>query len=90
MKINIIPIPIGFELEANNVELKQGGYTLGSNEGCRVRCLFYTDNDIQTVDRVVIIPKEMVINWEDDNVIIDYVLAELHLTKAPEQEITML
>lgn len=81
MKIQIEPVTVAFEVEANYVELRQGGYILGTNEECRVRVLFFRDSDLVYDQKVVIIPEELVAVWTDDQPLIDYVIDELSLVK---------
>lgn len=87
MKIQINPVTVAFEVEANNIELRQGGYLLGSNEECRVRCLFYKDNDLVHDQKLITIPSALVEVWTDDQPIIDFVINQLGLPVAPEIEI---
>jgi len=86
MKIQIEPIQVAFQTEANFIQLRQGGYVLGSNEACRVRLLFYKDGDLIDDQKIVEIPKELVILWNDnDQVLIDYVISTLGLVVVPPQ-----
>lgn len=84
MKIQIKPISVGLDLEANYVEFRAGGYILGTNEECKVRCLFYKDGNLIHDSKVVTIPAELVEVWTDDTPLIDYVIDELGLVKVEE------
>lgn len=84
--INIKNVTIGFNQTANAVELIQGGYTLGSNEGCKVKANFFDDANLKT-QVVVTIPSEIVAEWTDDQPLIDYVLNELGLIVKPNVEV---
>lgn len=84
--INIENVTIGFNQIANAVELIQGGYTLGSNEGCKVKANFFDGNNLKT-QVVVTIPSEIVEEWTDDQPLIDYVLNELGLIVKPNVEV---
>lgn len=84
--INIENVSIGFNQIANAVELIQGGYTLGSNDGCKVKANFFEDNNLKT-QVVVVIPSEIVATWTDDQPLIDYVLNELGLIVKPNLEV---
>ena len=84
--INIENVTIGFNQIANAVELVQGGYILGSNEGCKVKVSFFEDTNLKT-QVVVVIPSELVAEWTDDQPLIDYVLNELGLIVKPNEEI---
>lgn len=84
--INIENVTIGFNQIANAVELIQGGYTLGSNEGCKVRANFFEGTNLKT-QVVVVIPSEIVAEWTDDEPLIDYVLNELGLIVKPNVEL---
>lgn len=88
MKIQIEPVTVGFEIQANNVELKQGGYILGTNEECKVRVLFFKDNNLVHDQKIIVIPQELVEDWTDDQVLIDYVFNELGLIKIEYNEFT--
>ena len=63
--INIENVTIGFNQIANAVELVQGGYTLGSNEGCKVKANFFDGTNLK-IQLVVTIPSEIVATWTDD------------------------
>lgn len=76
--INIENVTIGFNQIANGVELIQGGYILGSNEGCKVKVNFFEDTNFK-LQIVVNIPSELVDVWTEDQPMIDYTLAELGL-----------
>lgn len=84
--INIEPVAIRFGIYATKVQLRQGAYILGSNDACRVRVLFYSDENLVDDSEVVEIPQNLVENWTDDQPIIDYVINELQLTVLPPQE----
>jgi len=84
--INIENVTIGFNQIANAVELVQGGYILGSNEGCKVKVNFFDDANLKT-QVVVVIPSELVAEWIDDQPLIDYVLNELGLIVKPNVEV---
>lgn len=84
--INIENVSIGFNQIANAVELIQGGYTLGSNEGCKVRANFFDGTNLKT-QVVVVIPSEIVATWTDDQPLIDYVLNELGLIVLPNEKV---
>jgi len=84
--INIENVTIGFNQIANAVELIQGGYILGSNEGCKVKVKFFDDTNLKT-QVVVVIPSELVAEWTDDQPLIDYVLNELGLIVKPNVEV---
>ena len=84
--INIENVTIGFNQIANAVELIQGGYTLGSNEGCKVKANFFDGVNLKT-QVVVVIPSEIVATWTDDEPLIDYVLNELGLIVKPNVEV---
>jgi hypothetical protein len=81
MKIQIEPINIRFNLQATEVQLRQGGYLLGSNESCKVKVLFFSEGNLIDDSQVVEIPAEIVNNWENDEPLIDYVFSELNLVK---------
>jgi len=82
--IRIENVTIGFNQIANAVELIQGGYQLGSNEGCKVKVNFFVDTDFK-LQVLVAIPSELVVNWISDDEIIAYVLNELHLIVKPDE-----
>jgi len=84
--IKIENVTIGFNQIANGVELIQGGYQLGSNEGCKVKVNFFVDNDFK-LQVLVDIPSPLVINWINDDEIIAYVLNDLGLVVKPEEPI---
>jgi hypothetical protein len=84
--INIKNVTIGFNQIANAVELVQGGYILGSKEGCKVKVNFFEDVNLKT-QVVVVIPSELVAEWTDDQPLIDYVLNELGLIVKPNEEV---
>jgi len=84
--INIENVTIGFNQIANAVELIQGGYILGSNEGCKVKANFFDGTDLKT-QVLVTIPSEIVAEWTDDQPLIDYVLNELGLIVKPNVEV---
>ena len=84
--INIENVTIGFNQIANGVELIQGSYTLGSNDGCKVKANFFDGTDLKT-QVVVVIPSEIVATWTDDQPLIDYVLDELGLIVKPNAEL---
>ena len=84
--INIENVTIGFNKIANGVELIQGGYILGSNEGCKVKANFFDGVNLKT-QVVVVIPSEIVATWIDDQPLIDYVLNELGLIVKPNVEL---
>ena len=84
--INIENVTIGFNQTANAVELIQGGYTLGSNEGCKVKANFFDGTNLKT-QVLVTIPSEIVAEWTDDQPLIDYVLNELGLIVKPNEEV---
>jgi hypothetical protein len=84
--IRIENVTIGFNQIANAVELIQGGYTLGSNEGCKVKVNFFEDINLKT-QVVVVIPSDLVSEWIDDQPLIDYVLNELGLIVLPNVEV---
>jgi hypothetical protein len=83
--IKIENVIIGFNQVANGVELIQGGYQLGSNEGCKVKVNFFVDNDFK-LQVLVDIPSPLVINWINDDEIIAYVLNELNLIVKPNEQ----
>jgi len=84
--INIENVTIGFNQIANGVELIQGGYILGSNEGCKVKANFFDGVNLKT-QVVVVIPSEIVEDWTNDQPMIDYVLNELGLIVKPNVEV---
>jgi hypothetical protein len=84
--IKIENVSIGFNQVANGVELIQGGYILGSNEGCKVKVNFFEDVNLKT-QVVVVIPSDLVSKWIDDQPLIDYVLNELGLIVKPNEEV---
>jgi len=84
--INIENVTIGFNQIANAVELIQGSYTLGSNEGCKVKANFFDGTNLKT-QVVVTIPSEIVVTWTNDQPLIDYVLNELGLIVKPNVEV---
>jgi hypothetical protein len=84
--IRIENVSIGFNQIANAVELIQGGYQLGSNEGCKVKVSFFEDTNLKT-QVVVFIPSDLVSEWTDDQPMIDYVLNELGLIVKPNVEV---
>jgi len=84
--IKIENVTIGFNQVANGVELIQGGYQLGSNEGCKVKVNFFVDNDFK-LQVLVAIPAELIVNWINDDEIIAYVLNDLGLVVKPEESI---
>ena len=84
--INIENVTIGFNQIANAVELIQGSYILGSNEGCKVKANFFHGTNLKT-QVVVVIPSEIVAEWTDDQPLIDYVLNELGLIVKPNVEV---
>lgn len=86
MKIQITPTPISLKIKANFIQLRQGGYILGSNESCRVRVLFYDNENLVCDQNVVEIPANLVAQWEDDQPLIDYVINELNLIKVTEED----
>jgi hypothetical protein len=61
MKINIKPIIVGLRETADNVELFQGGYELGSNDACTVKVKYFSGNDIKVEEKITL-PKELVEN----------------------------
>ena len=83
--IKIENVTIGFNQVANGVELIQGGYQLGSNEGCKVKANFFVDNDFK-LQVLVAIPSSLVVNWINDDEIIAYVLNELNLIVKPNEQ----
>ena len=86
--INIENVTIGFNQVANGVELIQGGYQLGSNEGCRVKANFFVNADFK-LQVIVNIPSDLVADWSNDNSIIQYVLNELKLVEKPIEPMTL-
>lgn len=80
MKIQIQPIAIAFQQDANFIQLRQGGYILGTNEQCRVRVLFYNNNDFINDQTIIDIPQELVEDWTDNQILIDYAIETLGLT----------
>ena len=78
MKIQIEPITAGLRRIANFVELFQGGYALGSEEGCKVRVQYFENADLIAEERIDI-PADLVATWTDDQPIIDYVFIKLNL-----------
>ena len=84
--IKIENVTIGFNQVANGVELIQGGYQLGSNEGCKVKVNFFVDNDFK-LQVLVAIPAELIVNWINDDEIIAYVLNDLGLVIKPDEPI---
>ena len=84
MRINIEPVAIGFNEFANGVELRQGGYILGSTENCKVRVQFFADTNLK-LEKFVEIPLNLVTTRIDYQPIIDYVIENLGLTVLPPQ-----
>lgn len=83
--IRIENVTIGFNQVANGVELIQGDYQLGSNEGCKVKVNFFVDTDFK-LQVLVDIPSPLVINWINDDEIIAYVLNELNIIVKPNEQ----
>ena len=86
MKIKIQEIPVAFTVSANYIQLRQGAYILGSNEGCKVRVLFFKGENLVNDQQIVEIPANIVANWVDDTEMIDYVINELNLIKVTEED----
>lgn len=76
--IQIEPINVGLRETANFIQLFQGGYALGSNDGCKVKVQYFDGTDLKAEEKVEI-PAELVAEWTDDQPIIDYVINTLGL-----------